>query len=486
MSSPLAKNTLYLTFASVAQKAIAFVYFAAIARFFGTEDTGAYFIALAVVTVVMVLDDLGLTSVLVRETARNKSEALVWIRSVLGVKIITMPLTIVVAFLLPWLLGYSAEVNTLVHIAVLVMLADTLSLSFYGVLRGMQTLKYESLGIFVGQSLTAIVGVVLMITGQATLSTLIFALIVGSTWNMVFSVVQVVRKLGPTALLPTYELGWKPLKMAFAFFLAAAFVKIYSYVDSFTLQAVMGEHAVGEYAVAYKFTYAFQFLPLAFVAALYPTMSAQSHEPAKLKETILNAFWYMALMGFPLVFGIFALAPELIQTFYGADYTGSVLPLQILIFVLLFIFLDFPIGSLLNATNRQKTKTAIMGATMVVNIVSNLLLIPRVGVVGASIAGIFSFVFMFGAGWFLMQSSVRITMGELVQRIGGIALASVIMAALVILVKPFVYLAIAVPFGAIIFVVCAVLFKAIRAEHFHSAKRLLSRTVYVEESDRNA
>ena len=480
MSSGLAKNTLYLTLASVAQKAIAFIYFAIIARFFGTEDTGAYFIALAVVTVIMVLDDLGLTSVLIRETAKKKAEALVWIRSVMGVKIVTIPITVAVAFVAPLVLGLSSEASTLVRIAVLVMLADTLSLSFYGVLRGLQNLKYESLGIFIGQSITASIGIVLMATGTATLPLLIVALIAGSSWNVFFSVTNVVRRLGWKAMLPTYTLGWKPLKMAFAFFLAAAFVKVYSYVDSFTLQRVIGEAAVGEYAVAYKLTYAFQFLPLAFVAALYPTMSAQAHDAVKLKKTLLDSFWYMALMGFPIVFGIFAIAPEIVNAFYGADFSGSVLPLQVLIFVLLFIFLDFPIGSLLNATDRQHVKTGIMGATMVVNVVANLLLIPRVGIVGASIAGILSFVFMFVAGWYFMQQVVKVSFREMFGRVGGLFVAAVIMAAVVWTVKPLVHFVLAVPLGAVVFFVVAVGLKAIRAEHFISAKRLFSRKPYVE------
>jgi len=47
----LAQNTLYLTLASVGQKAVAFLYFAMIARFMGVEDTGSYFLALAVILI---------------------------------------------------------------------------------------------------------------------------------------------------------------------------------------------------------------------------------------------------------------------------------------------------------------------------------------------------------------------------------------------------------------------------------------------------
>jgi O-antigen/teichoic acid export membrane protein len=246
----------------------------------------------------------------------------------------------------PPIFGYDAELTTLIHLAIFIMIADTLSLSLYGVLRGLQNLRYESLGIFVGQSITTILGITFVFLGIATLPMLMVALIVGSTWNVVFSGIQILRRLGWSALKTSFELGFTPLKAAFAFFLAAIFSKLYAYADSLILHEVLGTGAVGLYAVANKFTYAFQFLPLAFVAALYPTMSSQAHNPQELKRILLQGLWYMALMAFPIVGGIFALAPEIIGTFMSADYLGSILPLQILIFVLIFLFLDYPLGSL--------------------------------------------------------------------------------------------------------------------------------------------
>ncbi|MBU4452847.1 oligosaccharide flippase family protein, partial [Patescibacteria group bacterium] len=134
----LAQNTLYLTLASVGQKTVAFLYFALMARYIGVEDTGSYFLALAIVMIILVLDDLGMTSVLIREVARNDDNAQLWSRTILGIKVVTIPITVAVAFLVPELLHYSHIVVVLVRIATIILVADTLSLSFYGVLRGMQ------------------------------------------------------------------------------------------------------------------------------------------------------------------------------------------------------------------------------------------------------------------------------------------------------------------------------------------------------------
>ncbi len=471
----LAQNTLYLTLASVGQKTVAFLYFTMIARFIGVDDTGAYFLALAIVMIILVLDDIGMTSVLIREVARKNDNAQLWSRTILGVKVVTIPITVAIAFFLPEILNYSDTVVTLVRIATLILVADTLSLSFYGVLRGLHKLKYEALGLFAGQIITATVGVTLLLSGVATLPLLIIALATGSIWNMLFSASRVVKNAGWKSLVPTWQMGWKPLKMAFAFFLAAAFVKVYSYADSVILERILDEGAVGLYAVAYKLTYAFQFIPLAFVAALYPTMSAHSKDPKQLKQILLNAFWYVSLIGAPIVFGIWAVAPEVIDLFYGSEFAGSALPLQVLIFVLIFIFLDFPIGSLLNATDKQAIKMGIMGVTMVINVIANIILIPRFEIVGACIAAIISFVFMFVAGWIFACPAVKVRVSDLIRSTYKIYLSAIVMALVVVLVKPIGTILVSIPLGAIVYVAMTFALGAIRKDHISEGWKVLTK-----------
>ncbi|MBT3230299.1 flippase [Candidatus Uhrbacteria bacterium] len=471
----LAQNTLYLTLASVGQKTVAFLYFTMIARFIGVEDTGAYFLALAIVMIILVLDDIGMTSVLIREVARKNDDAQLWSRTILGVKVITIPITVAIAFILPEVLNYSDTVVTLVRIATIILVADTISLSFYGVLRGLHKLKYEALGLFAGQIITAVVGVTLLLSGVATLPLLVFALATGSIWNMLFSASRVIKHTGWRAMVPTWQMGWKPIKMASAFFMAAAFVKVYSYADSVLLERIMDESAVGLYAVAYKMTYAFQFIPLAFVAALYPTMSAHSKNPAELKRILLNAFWYVSLIGAPIVFGIWAVAPEVIELFYGAEFAGSALPLQVLIFVLIFIFLDFPIGSLLNATDKQVTKMGIMGVTMVINVVANIFLIPLYGIVGACIAALISFTFMFVAGWIFACPAVKVRVSDLVKSTYKIYLSAIVMAVVVVLVKPIGSILVSIPLGGIVYVALIFASGAIRKDHISAGWSMLTK-----------
>lgn len=478
MSEPksLAQNTLWLTAASVGQKVIAFGYFTVLANTLGTHDNGAYFLALGLITTVAAVGDFGLTSVLTRGIAKNKEQATSWVRSVLGQKMWTIPLAILLAVSLPSIIGYSAEVAMLVRVAIAIMVADSLSLTLYGVLRGLHNLAYESLGIFIGQILSTVAGITLILADQVTLPNLILALTLGSLWNVLFAAYRVVRRLGLGALLPTWEREHVLLRPAIAFFLSAAFVKVYSYFDSFLLNAMLGTAAVGVYSVAYKLTYAFQFLPLSFIGALYPSMSAAADDPERLKKIFYDAEWYLALLCAPIVFGIFALAPDILQIF-KPEYASALLPLSVLIFTLLFIFLDFPIGCLLNATHRQNEKTAIMGVVMVVNIAANYLLIPRLGIVGASVAAVISFVVMFVVGWWRVERIVDLRFDRFLEAVGGFIAAGAIMAIAVFFtrdVMPF-YASIllgAVTYGALIFA-----FRAFTLEHLRSFRGLLRKDV---------
>jgi len=472
-SQKLAKNTLYLTLASIAQKVIAFAYFSVVARYIGVEGTGSYFLALAVTGVMSVFADLGLTSVLIREVAKKGREPIEWVRNIVGIKLIAVPITLIATFIIPIFLNYDADITLLIRIAAFILVADTVTLSFYGVLRGLHSLKYEAIGIFTGQTIVAVVGSILLFTNTATIPLLIGVLLLGSTWNMFFSAFQVARKLTWKALLPSYSMGFKPLKIALAFFLAAIFVKLYSYIDTITLSKVLGQSAVGIYAVAYKFTYAFQFLPLAFVASLYPTMSQYSDDKDHLKKILLDAFWYMGLLGFPIVFGIFALSDQIILTVYGADYEQSIIALQILIFALIPIFLDFPVGSLLNATNRQTTKMVLMGITMLINLTANLILIPKFGVIGASIAGLISFSFLFISGFLVTRSIFKLSIIDIIKRIGGLFISSIGMAIVVIFIKEYVNIVVSIFAGAVIYISSAFMTRSFTVEHLKSIKHLL-------------
>jgi O-antigen/teichoic acid export membrane protein len=92
----------------------------------------------------------------------------------------------------------------------------------------------------------------------------------------------------------------------------------------------------------------------------------------------------MILIGIPLALGTTVLANKIIILIYGAEYMSSIIALQILVWSTILIFISSPLARLLEVSNKQIVITKITAIVVVVNIVLNIILIPKFSYVAAS------------------------------------------------------------------------------------------------------
>lgn len=401
-SNTIAKNASWLFLATTGQKIIAFLAFTVAARIVGAEITGEYFFAVAITSTFAVLGDAGLTPVIIRSFAANEAQDKRLLAAAFKLKFVYIPIAVLCALIFGLMRGVQGVVLVTLFIMLAVLIADSIHLLFYGVLRGRQRLQYEAWGMFIGQVLGGSVAVSVALMGWGAPG-LAFALLVASAWNVGWAWYCSNKE---RVVLDAPQKGdYKRIFMhALPFALAGIFVKVYSYLDTIMIEAFHGKMAVGNYAVAYKVTYAFQFIPLVFTAALYPAMSAvfARKDKEEMKAVFSGSLRLMAIVAAPIAAGISAIAPKFVLSAYDVGFIGAIAPLSILPWVLLPIFLDFPVGSLLNASHRAHLKTIAMGITMVVNAFLNAVLVPTYGPVGAAWAAIVSFSLLFAIGiWFV-------------------------------------------------------------------------------------
>ena len=473
----VARNTASLLVSSVLQKVIAFVYFALVARWAGVGQTGTYFFALSWTLMFSVVTDLGLTSVLIRESARDEARAEKVMNQVLTLKAPLIVLAMLVSVGAAWALGTRGDALMMIAVGALVLALDGISLMFYGVLRGFRMLSYEGIGLVVGQTLTLVIGGYVLKAGSP-LHWLMLALVAGSAWNAFNSWRVVRKKLG---LKPRFV--WdRPLigtiaRAAVPFALAGAFVKIYTNADVVLLTKLSGEEAAGLYSVPYKLTFAFQFIPMAFTAALYPAMSrAYAQDKTQLGDLLHKALWSLSIIVAPIVAGLVALGPEIVHLVYGGEYAASILPLQILVFTLVFVFLDFPIGSLLNGTDRQTTQTKLMGLATCISVALNALLIPLYGVIGVAIASLVSHAALFVGGLVAAGKFVAWPSGQFLWLSTRIAAASACMGLVVWLAKGVLPLVASIALGGIAYAAFSFLFRTVSTGDLRGlAARVLKR-----------
>ncbi len=405
----IAGNAAWLMGATVLQKIVAFVSFFFVARWSGPTTTGSYFYAVAITSVFVVLADLGLTPVVIREYAANPERGARFAKTAFCAKAFLVPFAVIAALIYAALRGSDPSIFVAILLACGVMSADACSLLFYGILRGSQQLRFEAMGMFLAQCATAVFAMASAWFLAGNVAALVGALLLGSLCNVCWAWQHVRGVEWREAFWAVSDLKIIA-KLAIPFALAGIFVKVYSYIDTLFLEAFWSKADVGHYAIAYKLTYAFQFLPLTFIAALYPGLSAMHArgEKEELRRTIHGSLRLMMLLSIPVAVSLSAFS-SLIPIMFGKAYAPAVPILAILSLVLIPIFLDFPVGSLLNATHRAHLKTTSMGIAMVVNVVLNALFVPTYGAIGAAYAALVSFTILGLVGMFLVRHDVGIS-----------------------------------------------------------------------------
>ncbi|MFH1366768.1 MAG: flippase [Patescibacteria group bacterium] len=461
----LSFNTLFLTVAYTLQKVISFGYFIYYARFIGYVGTGKFVFAVSFATVFGILVDLGLSPVLIREVARVKEKAEDYLSAVFTVKIFFALIALLSIFICINLLDYPAETKNLVYFAAVVMVFESFTLTFYGIFRGLQNLKYEAIGTIIYQLLVLAAGFIgFQITHQSIV--LGIAIFIGALGNLAYALANLWRK---TPARPRFKLDFAVirhlLKIAMPFFLAGIFIKIYAYVDilllSFLKRGDNGDQYVGWYSVAYKLTYAIQFIPLALNNSIYPALSSFYTKSKELMaQTIENAFRYLIIISLPISLGAFVYADK-ITVIFTKQYANTIPAFRVSILGLIFIFLNFILSSVLNASNKQTINTLNIGLTVVLNVLLNILLIPHYNHVGASISALASAIFLFINGMYWTNRLVKLNRLSLLKWFLKSALATVMMISVTYYFRnslKFFYLA---PLGAVIYVIFLFLVKAI-------------------------
>ncbi len=426
-SSTIARNTSWFTVALIVQKIIAFVYFTYLARVLGAQDLGMYTFALSYISIFSIVIDFGTNHYITREIAKDRAQAQTILSHVLGFKLCSAVVAGVLAFGFMILLGYSGVQLQLLLIALGVMVVESFVLSIFALIRGFQTLRYESIITVVVHTCIAVGGMVVVQITDVT-SWLLVVLLGGHLLNLSYGTYLLRTKFNLAITAVFDVVHWKKIALiVLPFALAAGFSKIYGAFDQIMLSKMASPSQLGFYAVANKLTFALQFVPMALMASLYPAMSQHYRDNhALLQRVFTQGLFYLLVITLPIAGIVVSFAPVLIEQLYTESFLPAVLPLQILIMSLPFLFVNFPIGSLLNAADNQKQQTKNIGIALLCNIVLNVLLVPQYQAVGAAMASSISTVVFFVLGWMSVRRIITVSQSFLLRLLAKIA-GSVVM-----------------------------------------------------------
>jgi O-antigen/teichoic acid export membrane protein len=382
----VAKNTSFLILGNLTTKVLNLFLVVAIARYLGANGFGQYSLILAYVGLFGIVLNLGLDTLAERDIAQGKRKAGVIMGGVLLIKLFLFFFVLSLVSLSARLLSYPPEMITLFSLYTFSLFLTSQASLFRLTLHAVERMEYEFLFNFLNRSLVLLLSVGALLLGYG-LPGLIYALLIASGVDLVFYAMTASR----IVQRPVFRLDppyWGDLvRKSLPFAMVGVFYGIYSNIDIVMVSHLKGDAAAGVYSAAFRMITALMFIPYAFSSSVFPLMARLSRDSRRgLERAYVSSFRYLSYLAIPIAIGTTLTADRIIVRFYGGGFEGSAQALQVLIWGGALMFLNSLLMNVLLSINREKINMKIAAAGVLLNVVLNLLLIPKYSYMGAGIA----------------------------------------------------------------------------------------------------
>ncbi len=358
-----------------------------------------------------IIADLGLYTIAVREMSRDENNIPKIIGNVLSLRLILITVTMAIAasliFFIPQYNFPGSHIPIGVAIASISVFLTILNGTITSVLQTKYQMGRASIGVVIGKIATiAYMAFVIFYLYPDNIAKGFDHLIIAGVFGAVINLLQThyyVRKITP--IKPRFDLDlWKRIiKESLPYGIALLLSTLYFRIDSVVILFTRGQEELGLYAPAMKLLEQMTILPLYFMNSILPILSKSvDNKDGKHREIINNSFTALAAMSVPMAIGGAILAYPIVFVMTTPDFLsrlsegfyGTDIALKILIFAVLFQFLNVLFAFILIAVNQQKKLLYINAVCVCLNLGLNLIFVPTYGFPAAAVTSVLSELFI--------------------------------------------------------------------------------------------
>jgi O-antigen/teichoic acid export membrane protein len=187
------------------------------------------------------------------------------------------------------------------------------------------------------------------------------------------------------------ELAKKLLNRSWPLIVAGIMVALYMKIDQIMLQNMVNVREAGIYATVASLSEAWNFVPIVIVTSLFPAiLNAKRDDTIRYKKRLQHLYNLMVYLSVPVALVITFMSP-LIYKLFKPEYAYAAPVLSVHIWSGVFVFLGVASTQYLITENLNKLTFIRTGFGAIVNIVLNLILIPKIGMMGAAIATLIAY-----------------------------------------------------------------------------------------------
>ena len=418
------KNTFWLFVGEIVNRLFKFILVLYAARILGVAGWGTFSYVFGVVSLFLVLSDLGLNVLVTREVAKKNEQEFQYLSTAFFIRLVLLIVsTCLILIIVPYISNIP-EIRNILLIVALLLAFDSIRELLISLLRAMEQMEKEAFIKIIAGLLTGIFGLVVLFW-IPSVENLVYAHLAGSAIGLALTVYilkkylkNILRNFSKNLVRPILETTW-PL------FIFGVIGVVMINTDIVMLGWWKTPVDIGWYSAAQRLIQFLLIIPSLIATAMFPIFSKLfSKDMAQLRNAFEKTLVFMFLLGLPMAVGGMLLGKEIMLVVFGASYANSTLVFQIFLGMILIMFPMLIINNYIFVQNQQQKFVRPMIGGVFLNIVLNFFLIQKFGIYGAATATVLS---NFILAVFMWQKAKKISYFEIFPHIKKIVMATIVM-----------------------------------------------------------
>lgn len=235
---------------------------------------------------------------------------------------------------------------------------------------------------------------------------------------------------------------WHHIRSLFSYgswsFLVKAGSLVFAYANTILIGIFMNNSEVGIYRVAAQLAGFSVLLCLAICAILPPKISSLStqNQVETVAKIVTRSITFSLILSIPITLAGFFLAEPLLNFLYGPEFDEGTLVCMILLIMQLIAVFVYILGVTLSGINHPRLAFRATAFSISLNVVLAVILIPVIGISGAAIATLISYIVDLALIYFYLSRYIPIRFE--VRPIAHITVAALIMTLFIVMYRAWI------------------------------------------------
>ncbi len=379
------KNTIWLFLGEFGIRILKLFIFIYAARKLGAEEWGIFSYTMALMSIIAVISDIGINSVLIKKIAGQK-ENNVYISTGIILKIILSLLSSIVFISLIFLIKNQNPIKILIPIMSIVLFIDSLREFGFTLNRIFEKMEIEAI-IKLFTTIILVIFSFIFIRYNNTAISLSYSYLVSGIVGLLIAyffskkyIIKPIKNFDKKLLLPIFKEAW-PLAIF------SIFGIIITNIDTIILGLYKNSYSVGIYSVAQKPIQLLYLIPSLIGTVSLPIFSRMILvDKEKIDDLLKKLFKFIYLFIIPVTLIGILFGKQIMLFLFGLEYTKSGDLFKIMILAIPFMSAGIILSNILFIKGYQKKIAKSIIIATLVNFILCIILIPKIDFYGAAIS----------------------------------------------------------------------------------------------------